>query len=99
GFTVKRVERAQINDLNFNSFFSQRVSGFLRGVHHRGISNDAEIAALTVDARFADWHDMAVLRHIFFNAAIKKFMFEKEDGVIVANGGLDEALGVAGRGW
>ena len=56
GFAVKRAERAQIDDLDLDSVFGQDVSGLLRGVHHRSISNDAEVAAFAMHAGLADRH-------------------------------------------
>ena len=86
GFAVKRAERAQIENLNLDSLFGQDVSGFLRGVDHGGIGNDAQVAAFAMHAGFANRHDVAVFRHVFFYAAIEKFVLEEKDGIVVANG-------------
>src|ERR1041385_5464874 len=63
---------------------------------HGGIGNDAEVAALAMHTGLADRNNMLVFRHLFLDAAIQKFVFEKQDRVIVANGRLDQAFGIAG---
>ena len=40
GFLVERHERAEVDNLGFNTFFGKRGGGFERGVHHRGVGKD-----------------------------------------------------------
>jgi len=47
-------------------------------VHHGGISNDAQVAAFASDARFAQGHDVVVVRNLFFQAAVEVLVFEED---------------------
>src|SRR6267378_7032099 len=38
---IERRDRAQVEDFDFDSFFTQDVRGFERGIPHSGISDDA----------------------------------------------------------
>src|SRR5207253_5405478 len=67
-------------------------------MHHGGISNDAEVTAFTGDASFAQRDDVVVRGDIFFNAAIQIFVLEEYDRIVIANGSLDQTLGVVGAG-
>ena len=49
--------------------------------------------------RLADRNGVVAVGNFLFNAAIKIFVLEEDAGIVVANGGLDESLGVVGRRW
>ncbi len=74
------------------------LGGFQRGVHHGRISNDAEVATFAGDARLAQRHDVIFRRNFFFDAAIKIFVLEEDDRIVVADRRFDQTLGVVGAG-
>src|SRR5579863_1711492 len=98
GFAIERGDGAEVEDFYFDIFFCEDVGGFQRGVDHRGISNDAEVAAFADDVGFADGDDVIFGGDFAFDAAVEIFVLEEDAGVVVADGGFDEAFGVVGRG-
>jgi hypothetical protein len=98
GFAIDGNERAQVEDFDLDAFFGENLCGFERRMHHCGIRDDAEISAFARHARFADWDDVIVGGDFFFDPAIEIFVLEEDAGIVVANGGFDQAFGVVGRG-
>jgi len=59
------------------------------------------MTAFAGDAGFADWDCVIGVWGIgtgnfFFNSAVEIFVLEKDHGIVVANGGFDQSLGVIG---
>src|SRR2546426_10495398 len=68
-------------------------------MHHRGISNNAQVAAPPGDARLAQRDNVIFGGHFIFDAAVKIFVLEENYGVVVADGSLGENFSVIrGRG-
>src|SRR5580704_15026464 len=67
-------------------------------MHHRRISNDAEVATFADDVRFADGDDVILRGDFTLDAPIKIFVLEENARVVVADGGFDQAFGIVGRG-
>ena len=67
-------------------------------MHHRGISNDAEVAAFADDVRLANGDDIIFGWDFTFDAAVEIFVLKKDAGIVVADGSLDQAFGVVGGG-
>src|SRR5271157_4933573 len=67
-------------------------------MNHRRISNDAEVAAFANKVGFADGDDVIFGGDFALDAAVEIFVLEENAGVVVADGGFDEAFGVVGRG-
>src|SRR5271166_3807676 len=67
-------------------------------MNHRRISNDAEVAAFANKVGFADGDDVIFGGDFALDAAVEIFVLEENAGIVVADGGFDEALGVVGRG-
>src|SRR6185437_12297662 len=99
GFAVDGDQGAQVEDFEIDPFVFQNVCGFKGCVDHSGIGDDAEVPAIPCDTRLPDGDYIIVLRHFFFYATVEIFVFEKDAGIIVANGGFDQAFGVIGGGW
>ena len=96
GFAIKRRNRAQVHDFDLDSLFAQQFSRFERRVHHGRISDYAEIAAFTGDARLAERNDVIFRRNFFFDTAIEIFVLEENNGIVVADRGFDQSLCVVG---
>src|ERR1051326_5837830 len=67
-------------------------------MYHGSIGDDAQVISFSRQARFADRDYVIIRGYFFFDAAVEIFVFEEDAGIVVANGGLNEALGVIGRG-
>ena len=55
-------------------------------------------AAFANEICFADGDDVIFGGDFAFDAAVEIFVLEEDAGIVVADGGFDEALGVVGRG-
>ena len=86
GFAIKGRDRPQIKNLDIDPLLAQDFSRFKRCVHHRSIRNDAEITPFPREPRFPERHNVIVSGNFFLDAAIKVFMFEEKNRIIVANG-------------
>ena len=99
GLFIVGQEGAQINDLQRNPFLSQLFRGFERGPHHGAIRNHSDVSPLARDPSLADGHGVIALGHFVLDTAVEEFVLEVEHRVVVADGGLDQSLGVvSGRG-
>src|ERR1700685_4594649 len=98
GFAVERGDGAQIEEFLINSLSASSLCGFERRVDHRSVGDDAEIAAFADDVCFADWDDIIFRGNFALDAAVEIFVLEEDAGIVVANGGFDQALGIVGRG-
>ena len=65
---------------------------------HRRVGDDAEVAAFANDVGFADGDDVIFGGDFAFDAAVEIFVLEEDAGIVVADGGFDQAFGVVGRG-
>ena len=98
GFAVERGNGTQVEDLDVNILFCENLGGFERGVDHRCVGDHAEVAAFADNVRFADGNDVVPSGNFAFDAAVEIFVLEEDAGIVVAYRGLDESLGVVGRG-
>src|SRR5438094_2675389 len=94
GFAIKRRDRSQVQDFEIDPLLAQDFSRFKGDVHHRSISNDAEITPFPREPRFPERHNIIVSGNFFFDPAIEILMFEKNNRVVVANGGFNQPFGI-----
>ena len=95
---VPGKNRAQIDDLDRGTELGGEKLGCLgppcapsRPGHHR------DIRTLSLEAGFADWCQIAAVRHVPPQAAVEVLVLEVEDGIRVGDRGGEQAFGV-GRG-
>src|SRR5580698_1219693 len=98
GLTVERRDGAQVEDFNVDSVVLQNVSSLQSGVDHGGVGNNAEIAAFAGDARFANGNNIVFGGDFSLDAAVKILVLEKDAGIVVADGGLNQAFRIVRRG-
>src|ERR1700683_1770810 len=98
GFAVERGDRAQVEDFEIDSVLGQKVGGFERSMDHRGVGDEAEVVTFAREVRFADGDDVILGGNFALDAAIKIFVLEEDAGIVIPNGGFDQAFGVVGRG-
>ncbi len=91
---VHRAERAQVDHLGLDALLLKLLRG-LEGIGHAdAIGDDGDVLALAVDARLADRHGEVVeLRHRE-RLSVKNLVFEEDHRVRIADGALEQALGV-----
>src|SRR5580704_12411501 len=65
---------------------------------HGCVRDYAQVAAFADDVRFTDGDDVIFGGHFAFDAAVEIFVLEEDAGIVVADGGFDQAFGVVGRG-
>jgi len=51
GFFVERHERAQVNDIGFDTFLREGFGGFQRDVHHGGVGKNREVFSFATNDR------------------------------------------------
>ena len=68
------------------------VRGLQRNMDHGGVSNDAEVPAFSDDASLAQGYNVIFRGDFVLDAAVQILVLEKYDGIVIADGGLDQAL-------
>ncbi len=97
GLGVHRADGAEIDDLGLDAFLGEFFGGLQRVGHAHRPGDDGDVLALAHHARLADRHDIVVeLRH-FAGVAVEHLVLEEDDGIGIADRGLQEALVVGGR--
>src|SRR5215467_2716730 len=97
GWAVDGDEGAQIDDFYLDSFFAQDFCGFQGGVDHGGVGDHAEVAAFARNASLSNGDDVILLGDFFLDPTIEILVLEENAGIVVADGGFDEAFGVVRR--
>src|SRR5438552_16372700 len=69
-------ERAQIEDLDRDSVAVELLRRLLGGVDHRAPGDHAQIAALPVDARLAEWRLVALVRYLGLDSPVEVLVLE-----------------------
>src|SRR3954470_9970562 len=91
---VERHERAQVEHLDRRAV---EVLGRLeRGVHHRAVRDDREVGSFARDAG-GERRRVEAVGHLTLHAPVEVLVLEEEDGVVIAHGADQQALGVLGR--
>ncbi len=89
---------ARINDLCAESDFVKQPGCAERNVHHAAGCDNGDIGSRALDVRDAKGDGVFFGRHWALEI-VHHFVFEKGDGVIVADSRLEQAFGVVrGRG-
>src|SRR5215470_7947568 len=96
GRGVHGLERAQIYDLGADLVFGQFIGRLERVGHTHRPGDDGHVGAGARDLRLADGHEMIVELGYRKALPIKDFIFEKDNGIGVADRGFEQALGVGG---
>src|SRR5690348_7447098 len=95
---IVRQQRSEVNDLNRGAFLGQHVRRLQRCPYHSSVGDDGNVAAFPANGRLAQRHNKVFCGHIFLDPPVKVFVLVKNDGIIVADGCLDQAFGVERRG-
>ena len=96
GLVVQRAQGAQVDDLAADALLRQLLGGLQGKADHAAVGGDGDVGALAADLGLADRHDIVLdLRHIELDA-VHHLVLEEDDGVGIADGGLQQALGIGG---
>src|SRR5882762_7323994 len=99
GLFIQRQQRPQIDYFRFDPFLRQHIRRFERCVHHRGVREDGQVFPFAAHYRFPDRQRVISGGNLSLDAPIQKLVLEKEHGIIVPHGGLQQSLRVIrGRG-
>src|SRR6266853_5640807 len=96
GRGVHWLERAQVDDLGADLVFGQFIGRLERVGHAHRPGDDGHVGAGARDLRLADGHEMIVELGYRKALPVKDFIFEKDNGIGVANRGFEQTLGVGG---
>ena len=97
GLGIHRAQRAQIDHLGLDAFLGQFVGGLQRVGHAVRPRDQRHVLARAHDPRLADRdHIVIQLRHLA-GMAVQHLVFEEDDGVGIADRGLQQALVIGGR--
>src|SRR6266478_1842829 len=97
GLFIQRQQRPQIDHFRFDPFPRQRLRGFQRRVHHRGVGKNRQVFPFAAYHSLPDRHGVISSGNFSLDAPVEKLVLEKEHGVIVAHCGLQQALRVGRR--
>ena len=75
----------------------QQLGGRQRGLHHRARGHDRDVVARVLDAGNAQRDRVLTLRHLAHQRVVQ-LVLDEDDRVVVADRGLQQALGVGRRG-
>src|SRR5690349_10462672 len=67
-------------------------------MHHGGVGDHTQVAPVAGYARLAQRHDVVFRRNFFLDTSVKILVLEKNNRVVIADRGLDQALGIVGAG-
>ena len=93
GLAIKwRATACAGQEFDIDSIFAQNVGGFKRGVDHRSVSNDAEVAAFADDVRLANRDNIILGGDFPFDAAIENLCLKKMQGLLSRTAALIRPL-------
>ena len=93
---VQRDETPKVNDLRAHTVGSQLFRGLQGEVDLAGPRKDGQIAALTTDIGAAQRDRCNIVRHLHL-LRVEELVLQKYHGVIIADSGHEQALGVSRR--
>src|SRR5215475_6987809 len=93
---IKGPHRARIDDLRADTLTFQHRRGAQRHLHHTAGRNDSDIGALALYIGHTQRDRVILLRYRTFQP-VHHFVFEEDDGIFVADGGLHEPLRIVWR--
>src|SRR5882762_10515691 len=96
GRFVQGPERPQVEHFRRDVLLRELIRRFLGDGQGLGVTHERHVAALTLDFRLADRDDMLAVGHVALQV-VEHFAFEHDDGIVVADRGLEESFGVGRR--
>src|SRR5215211_8927878 len=96
---VQRVERPGLDDLGLYAVLVRDPLRYLqRRIQGQSVGDDREVRPLPMDPGLAERDVVVVVGYVLFYEAVRSLVLEEEDGVGVADGALQQSLGVGGEG-
>ncbi len=99
GVEVERAQRAGVDHLGLHAvLLGERLRGALGGDRHPRDADDRHVGALAAHGRVAEGlHVVLPVGHLA-PLAVERLVLDEDHGVLVADRGLQQALGVGGGG-
>src|SRR5438552_12192710 len=95
---IERLKRPRVHDLHRDALFRQLLRGLHRAIHHAHVGDDGDVGALAPHDRLAEGNgEVRVLRHLALHV-VEGLGLDEDDRIVVADGRLQQALGVHRRG-
>ena len=94
---VPRHEGTQVDDLDRDAVAVELLRRLLGGVDHRAPGDHAQIAALLVDARLAEWRLVALVRYLGLDSPVEVLVLEVEARVRILDCAREQPLRFEGR--
>mmetsp|Transcript_1363 Transcript_1363/g.3497 ORF Transcript_1363/g.3497 Transcript_1363/m.3497 type:complete len:405 (-) Transcript_1363:77-1291(-) len=99
GLAVEGPEGAEVEHFAGDALGGEDVGGLHAEADHLGEGHEGDVRALALDLGLADVEDVVLALGLVAERkgdAVEEFVLEEDDGVRVADGGLEETLGVLG---
>ena len=80
-----------------DAFFGQLFGSLKAHLHHAAISNDGAVSTFALHVGHTQRNGVLLLGHHALGA-VQGLLLQEHDGVVVTDGGFQQALGVIGRG-
>ena len=94
---VERPEGARVDDLDRDALLGELLGDLERPVEHAHVGDDRDVGALATDHRLAERdQEVRIVRHLALHG-VERLALDEDDRIVVADGGLEQALGVGRR--
>ena len=98
GVVVKGNQSPGVDDLGGDALLGQLVGGLQGPLHIQQVGHDGHVRALPLDVRLAEGDaEVRVIGHLALGG-VEHLVLEEADGVVVPDGGAQQARGVGGGG-
>ncbi len=93
---IERPGGARIHDFGADADLLEHRGRPERHLHHAARGDERNVAPLALDIRHAERDGVVPVRHRTLHLRVADLVFKEDDGVVVADGGLEQPLGVVG---
>ena len=97
GFLVEGTDGAQVDDFHAHSLAVEYLRGLDAVVEHQTVGDNGQFVAAELYICDADRDRVFLLRYVATNETVGTLVFQKYCGIVVADGALEQALGIIRR--
>ena len=89
-------QRPRVDDLDGDAVLGELLGDLEGAVHHAHVGDHGDVGALAADDGLAERdQEVGILRHLALDG-VERLRLDEDDRVVVADGRLQEALGIGG---